>query len=200
VHPQEKLEAARLPATTATLPASTYLPLLKRWLPHTWADATLITDKASKADDAEVAFSIWDQMILLAIPPCISFVHKTSSMGLSSPPISPVQALNRIRDLVQQKQWKLVFLNFRAFLIEQHGSNWAATLCAARAEQRISAASLLPSALKRSQGGKEVMISSLILNAAQGCAALRCFTNGSWWDWKLGSTFCFWRWGEALPL
>jgi hypothetical protein len=102
--PQEKLEAARLPATTATLPASTYIPLLKRWLPHTWADATLITDKASKADDAEVAFSIWDQRILLAIPPCISFVHKTSSIGLSSPPISPVQALNRIRDLNQQKQ------------------------------------------------------------------------------------------------
>jgi hypothetical protein len=44
------------------------------------------------------------------------------------------------------------------------------------------------------------MISSLIINSAQGCAALRCFTNGSWWDWKLGSTLCFWRWGEALPL
>jgi hypothetical protein len=44
------------------------------------------------------------------------------------------------------------------------------------------------------------MISSLILNAAQGNAALRCFTNGSWWDWKLGSTLCYWRWGEALPL
>jgi hypothetical protein len=58
VPPQEKLEAARLPATTATLPVSTYLPLLKRWIPHTWADATLITDKASKADDAEVLFSI----------------------------------------------------------------------------------------------------------------------------------------------
>jgi hypothetical protein len=44
------------------------------------------------------------------------------------------------------------------------------------------------------------MISSLILNVAQGCTALRCFTNGSWWDWKLGSTLCFCRWGEALPL
>jgi hypothetical protein len=44
------------------------------------------------------------------------------------------------------------------------------------------------------------MISSLILNAAQGCAALQCFTNGSWWDWKLGSTLCFWRWGESLRL
>jgi hypothetical protein len=166
---QEKLAAARIPTTTATLPASTYLPLLKRWLPHTWADATLITDKASKAHDTEVAFSIWDQRILLVIPPCISFLHKTSSMGLSSPPISPVQALNRIRDLVQQKlqqkQWKLIFLDFRAFLIEQHGSNWAATLCADRAEQRIRAASLLPSALKRSKGEKEVMISSLIFNA-----------------------------------
>jgi hypothetical protein len=121
-------------------------------------------------------------------------------VGFSSPPISPVQALNRIRDLVQQKQWKLIFLDFRAFLFERHGSNWASTLCAARAEQRIRAASSLTSALKRSRGGKEAMISSLILNAAQGCAALWCFTNESWWDWKLGSTLCFWRWGEALPL
>jgi hypothetical protein len=78
-------------------------------------------------------------------------------MGLSSPPISPVQALNRIRDIVQQKQWKLIFFDFRAFLIERHGSNWAATLFAARAEQRIRDASLLPSALKRSKGGEEVM-------------------------------------------
>jgi hypothetical protein len=72
VPPQENLAAARLPTTRATLPDSTYLHLLKHWLPHTWADATLITDKASKADDAEVAFSIWDQRILLVIPPCIS--------------------------------------------------------------------------------------------------------------------------------
>jgi hypothetical protein len=121
-------------------------------------------------------------------------------VGFSSPPISPVQALNRIRDLVQQKQWKLIFFDFRAFLIERHGPNWASTLCAARAEQRIRAASSLPSDLKRSKGGEEAMISFLILNAAQGCAALRYFTNGSWWDWKLGSTLCFWRWGEALPL
>jgi hypothetical protein len=121
----------------------------------TWADATLITDKASKADDAEVAFSTWDQRILLVIPPCISLLQKTSRAGFSSPPISPVQALNRIRDLVQQKQWKLIFLDFRAFLIERHGPNWASTLCAARAAQRIRAASSLPPAFKRSKGGRK---------------------------------------------
>jgi hypothetical protein len=87
----------------ATIPASTYLLLLNRWLPRTWADATLVTNKASKADDTEVAFTIWDQRILLVIPPCISLFPKTSRVGFSSPPISPVQALNRIRDLVQQK-------------------------------------------------------------------------------------------------
>jgi hypothetical protein len=89
--------------------------LLKRWIPHTWADATLITDKASKADDAEVAFTIWDQRILLVIPPCISLFQRTSKVGVSSPPISPVQALNRIRDLVQQKEWKLIFFGFLGF-------------------------------------------------------------------------------------
>jgi hypothetical protein len=94
----------------------------------------------------------------------------------------------------------MIFLDFRAFLIEHHGPNWTSTLCAARAAQRIRAASSLPSTQKRSKGGEEAMISSLILNAAQGCAALWCFTNISWWDWKLGSTLCFWRWGEALPL
>jgi hypothetical protein len=179
---------------------STYRQLLERWLPHTWADATLITDKAAKADDAKVAFSIWDQQILLVIPPCTSLLQKTPSEGPSSPPISPVQALNRLRGLVQQKQWRMIFLDFRAFLIEHHGPYWASTLCATRAAQRIRAASSLPSALKRSKGGEEAMIPSLIINSAQGCTALRCFTNGSWWDCKLGSTLCFWRWGEALPL
>jgi hypothetical protein len=141
VPPQDNIVTEMLPTTMASLPASTYLPLLKRCLPHTWADATLITDKASKADDAEVAFSIWDQQILLVITPCISLLQKTPSEGFSSPPISPVQALNRIRGLVQQKQWKLIFLDFRAFIIERHGPNWASTLCAARAAQRIRAAS-----------------------------------------------------------
>jgi hypothetical protein len=199
VPPQDNLAAAMLPTTRATLSASTYIPLLKHWIPHIWADATLITDKASKADDAEAAF-IWDQWILLVIPPCISLLQKTSRAGFSSPPISPLQALNRIRDLVQQKQWKLIFLDFRFFLIERHGPNWDSNLCAARADQRIRSDSSLPSSLKRSKGGKEAMTSSLILNTAQGCAVLRCFTNGSWWDWKLGSTLFFWRWGEALPL
>jgi hypothetical protein len=125
VPPQDNLVTAILPTTMESLPASTYLPLLKRWLPHTWADATLITNKASKADDAEVAFSIWDKQILLVIPPCISLIQKTSRAGFSSPPISPVQALNRISGLVQQKQWKLIFLDFRASLIERHGPKWA---------------------------------------------------------------------------
>jgi hypothetical protein len=127
---QDNLVPARLPTVMASVPASTYLPLLERWLPHTWADATLITNKASKADDAEVAFSIWDQRILLVIPPCISLLQRIPSEDFTSTPISPVQALNRIRGLVQQKQWKLIFLYFRAFLIEHHGPNWASTLCA----------------------------------------------------------------------
>jgi hypothetical protein len=189
---QDNHVLSRLPIPMSSVPASTYLPLLERWLPHTWADATIITDKAAKTDDAEVAFSIWDQHILLVIPPCTSLLQKTPSEGPSSPPIYPVQALNRLRGLGQQKQWRMIFLDFQAFLIEHHGPNWASTLCEARAVQRIRAASSLPSSLKRSNGGEESMISSLILNAAQGCAALRCFTNGSWWDWKLGSTLCFW--------
>jgi hypothetical protein len=133
VPPQDNLVAAMLPTMMASRPTSTYLPLLKRWLPRNWDDATLITNKASKADDAEVAFSIWYQRILLVIPPCISLLQKTSRAGFFSPPISLVQPLNRIRGLVQQKQWKLIFLDFWAFLIERHGPNRASTLCAARA-------------------------------------------------------------------
>jgi hypothetical protein len=123
--------------------------------PHTWADATLITDKAAKADDAEVAFSIWDQRILLVIPPCTSLLQKTPSEGPSSPLISPVQALNRLRGLVQQKQWRMIFLDLRAFMIEHHDPNWASNLFAARAAQRIRADSSLPSALKRSKGRRK---------------------------------------------
>jgi hypothetical protein len=41
--------------------------------------------------------------------------------------------------------------------------------------------------------------SSLLADAAQGAAALRSIAHSTWWEWNLGSTLLFWRWGTALP-
>jgi hypothetical protein len=74
------------------------------------------------------------------------------------------------------------------------------TLRSARQLQRIRVASSEPPAPKRYKGGVGVGgSSSLLADAAQGAAALRSITHSTWWEWNLGSTLLFWRWGTALP-
>ena len=46
------------------------LPLIGKYLVHSWVDATLVTEKAGKADNAGVPTQLWDQRItlVLAVP------------------------------------------------------------------------------------------------------------------------------------
>jgi hypothetical protein len=43
------------------------LPLIGRYLSHSWVDASLITEKADTADDAGVPTHMWDQRISLVL-------------------------------------------------------------------------------------------------------------------------------------
>jgi hypothetical protein len=49
------------------------LPLIGKYLVHSWVDATLVTEKAGKADNAGVPTQLWDQgaTLVLVVPVCI---------------------------------------------------------------------------------------------------------------------------------
>jgi hypothetical protein len=178
--------------------SSTYLPSLERCLPHSLADPSLVSTKAAKSDDAAVAFATWNQRILLVVLPRVD----PNSTQVRSPPPSPTQNLDRSRQLFQQKQRRLIYLDFRRFMHLEYGSDWALTLRSARQLQRIIVASSEPPAPMRYKGGVGVGVagsSSLLADAAQGAAALRSIAHSTWREWNLGSTLLFWRWGTALP-
>jgi hypothetical protein len=43
------------------------LPLIGKYLVHSWVDATLATEKAGKADNAGVPTQLWDQRVTLVL-------------------------------------------------------------------------------------------------------------------------------------
>jgi hypothetical protein len=105
------LGPSRCPSGAPTVPdgaSSTYLPSLERYLPHSWADRSLVSTKAAKSDDTAVAFVTWKQRILLVISPRVD-PHLTQ---IRRPPPSPIQALDRFHQLFQQKQRRLIYLDF----------------------------------------------------------------------------------------
>lgn len=57
-----------LPSVSASDDAGTWLPHIQRWLPHTWIDTSLVTNKAVKADNAGIPVTLWDDRLLLLYP------------------------------------------------------------------------------------------------------------------------------------
>jgi hypothetical protein len=61
-----------LPTITLAAPAveshQTWLPLLQKFLPHSWIDSSVVTSKAAKRDDAAAPVHLWDARSLLVLP------------------------------------------------------------------------------------------------------------------------------------
>jgi hypothetical protein len=56
------------PSSSISSDQGTYFPDLDRYLPHSWIGESLISDKAVKAEDAEVIHRMWDARIVLVLP------------------------------------------------------------------------------------------------------------------------------------
>jgi hypothetical protein len=56
------------PSQATAVSSRTWLPRLQRFLPHSWIDSALVTDKAPKRDDARVPTHLWDQRCSLVLP------------------------------------------------------------------------------------------------------------------------------------
>lgn len=77
--PQENPLLTPLPCVQVSPVARSWLPIIQRFLPHSWVNMALQTDKASKRDDVGVLTNLWDRQCLLILPhvtPALDTLHK----------------------------------------------------------------------------------------------------------------------------
>lgn len=120
----------------APLPSSqdtSWLPGIQKFLPHTWVDSELVTDKAAKQDNAGVPTHLWDLGCTLVFP------HAGPALPIFR------QWLMRI---ATANMWE----EFMLFLIDTHGSNRRANLESYKtaAQRRFQQGSR-----KRTRGGRK---------------------------------------------
>ena len=94
--------ALHLPTTDSR---GTWLPTLNAWLPPSWIDETLVTEKAVKVDDSDVPTHLWDLRISLVLQ-------------------SPTLLLDRPRDFMHCVACRRVFRSLTAYLARTHPTNW----------------------------------------------------------------------------
>jgi hypothetical protein len=108
------------------------LPLIGKYLVHSWVDATLVTEKAGKADNAGVPTQLWDQRITLVLA-------------------VPVRILNIVRKALFRRYCQNLVRSLCTFLVSCAGPRWAARLVEIRRLRRITLETEPP--LKRFWGG-----------------------------------------------
>jgi hypothetical protein len=164
---------------------SSWLPALKKYLPHSWMNSQAST-KAVKNNDAGIPVHMWDQRILLVLPwvaPVILFLRR------------------HLMFLITRN----VYVEFAEFMPKTHGRDWASKLVVLKRAGRK----------EREQGGQRNNMDNkeqkyrekghssstanqeLIRNAEVGVAILHNFGEADWWTWSGGSTLIFWRWPEG---
>jgi hypothetical protein len=175
----------------------TWLPSIKKFLPDSWCDETLISDKAAKSDKAPVPIHLWDNRSKMVFP------QLTDS------------ALSGFRTLALIWQRKYMHRQFCTFLRKKYGPDWLPRLLKIRAQAKALAVAAMttggteesPPPRKRvRRGGVDTSGSVadgflpartellLHLDGDAGCQVLNQYFGGQWWDWKAGSALAFWRW------
>jgi hypothetical protein len=156
-------------------PAAVWFESIRKMLPGTWIDETLVTDKAAKSDTAGVPCHLWDQRILLIWP------HLTGR-------------LEWLRGRLMHLAMRNIYREFREFMSATHGVDWSVRLRVAQDAARHNGG-----LEERDEGllNSGWAAKELLADAQAGRRALLCFGASSWWDWKGGSTLNFWRWPEG---
>jgi hypothetical protein len=92
--------------STSVSPGQTWLPTLGKFLPDTWLDETVISNKAAKSDDDQVPEHLWDNRATLVLPQ----LNKAALTGF------------RKFALIWQRRY--MYRQFRAYLREKFGPDW----------------------------------------------------------------------------
>jgi hypothetical protein len=92
------------------------LPLIGKFLVHSWVYNALITEKAGKSDDADVPTHLWDQRIVQVLN-------------------IPIWVLNTMRKWLFKRYCQGFMQSLGVFLSCCHGKDWVLKLLALRHEQ-----------------------------------------------------------------
>jgi len=193
-------------------PRGSWLPRLQTWLPSSWVDASSVTAKAAKHDDAEIYTGVWDSRISSVLP-CSSATLVTLRRACFG-------------------WWaRRVYRSFRDFLRRQYGAAWCSQLTIARQAGFISSQHQGGGKRKRkrnaeanknnnnnnnnnnnttqAKGGIQVPtnlalpsfdLDSFLRDAEVGLNVLHQVLSSEWWDWTKGSSLLFWRWDSVTQV
>lgn len=156
-----------LPPRTA--PPEPTLPLLGKPLPLSWIDPALITDKAVKADDAEIPSGTWDQRILLVFP------HATEP------------ALGVLRAWLKRVSLRRMAVEGLMYLKGRFGTMWWEFQ-----ETRQGGGRHIR------QGAEPIPTGRIDLEVTAIREALVRLDASTWWNWSGGSSLYHWRWPIGL--
>ena len=154
------------------------LPLIGKYLVHSWVDNSLITEKAGKSDDAGVPMHLWDQRIVQVLD-------------------IPIPVINTIRKWLFTRYCRGLMRSLGACLRRWHGKDWVLELLALRRERGRTQGGF-SAHLKRLRGGESFF--DLCRNADAGSDLIRKNSSASWWEWNGGSALVFWQWGSLIGM
>jgi hypothetical protein len=130
--------APSVPAPEDLSSSGVLLPELNKFLVYSCIDPDLISEKAVKADDADVATGMWDQRISLVLSVA-------------------VDAMNKIRTMILRRLCRRNTRSLISFLANVHGGDWMANISLLRqtSKRRLEAAkaAALLGFRKRKRGG-----------------------------------------------
>jgi hypothetical protein len=165
-----------------------WLPGVGARLSGSWALVN-ISDKAVKADDAQVDTQPWHKRVSLVLP-CLP------------------GTLEVVERFLMRRWRRCTVVSFFSYLREAYGDGWASLLSPVASQQAVSA---VCESKKRpfkvafsppiARGGGYSFSSSrereLRLDVVKGLAVLGQVLRSTWWDWTNGSSLLFWRWNGS---
>ena len=148
-----------------TDPRGTWLPALNAWLPPTWIDESLVTEKAVKVDASDIPIHLWNL--------CISLVLN-----------SPVILLDRLRDFMHAIACRRVRRSFCQYMMRRHGRLWTTWVVHGATGGFFQQPGADPDV-------SELDLRAFARDLQKGRDALGHYLDSSWWKWRRGSALLF---------
>lgn len=200
----------------------TWIPALRRYLSHDWIDASLITSTASKADDAELPCRLWDNRLDLLYPGCTPYLGILRQGFLQWMRRRLVREISDYLCETFGYNWvnPLHFQRQSSFKAPFHGEQGGITARNLGTESQFQtmfdynaskATNIRSQEDKKGSDSNTTPLTNNLTTGKKSCTdllrqvdkiteVLTKICDGSWWEWDVGSSLFFWRWGESANL